>query len=98
MKITQAHKDSDGTYGSPRVTAELRDQGEVVTAKTVAGGDSHSSGPLQLGLAHDADGDLSHRGRATPSSRRAVPGVVVRQQFLTPGLRLERDSPPARAA
>ena len=36
VKITQAHKDSDGTYGSPRVTAELRDQGEVVTAKTVA--------------------------------------------------------------
>ncbi len=36
VKITQAHKDSGGTYGSPRVTAELRDQGEVVTAKTVA--------------------------------------------------------------
>ncbi|MEW2507657.1 IS3 family transposase [Amycolatopsis sp. NPDC047767] len=35
-KITQAHQDSDGTYGSPRITAELRDQGEVVTAKTVA--------------------------------------------------------------
>lgn len=36
VKITQAHKDSRGTYGSPRVTAELRDQGEVVTEKTVA--------------------------------------------------------------
>ena len=36
MKITQAHQDSHGTYGSPRITAELRDQGEVVTAKTVA--------------------------------------------------------------
>ena len=36
VKITQAHQDSDGTYGSPRITAELRDQGEVVTAKTVA--------------------------------------------------------------
>ncbi|MFD1044351.1 IS3 family transposase, partial [Kibdelosporangium lantanae] len=36
MKIIQAHGGSDGTYGSPRVTAELRDQGEVVTAKTVA--------------------------------------------------------------
>ena len=36
VKITQAHKDSRGTYGSPRITAELRDQGEVVTAKTVA--------------------------------------------------------------
>ncbi|MDQ3576336.1 MAG: IS3 family transposase [Actinomycetota bacterium] len=36
VKITQAHKDSRGTYGSPRITAELRDQGEVVSAKTVA--------------------------------------------------------------
>lgn len=36
VKIVQAHKDSRGTYGSPRVTAELRDQGEVVSAKTVA--------------------------------------------------------------
>ena len=36
VKITQAHKDSRGTYGSPRITAELRDQGEVVTEKTVA--------------------------------------------------------------
>jgi transposase InsO family protein len=36
VKIVQAHKDSDGTYGSPRITAELRDRGEVVSAKTVA--------------------------------------------------------------
>jgi transposase InsO family protein len=36
VKITQAHTESRGTYGSPRITAELRDQGEVVTAKTVA--------------------------------------------------------------
>ncbi|MFC3899210.1 IS3 family transposase, partial [Lentzea rhizosphaerae] len=36
VKIVQAHKDSRGTYGSPRITAELRDQGEVVSAKTVA--------------------------------------------------------------
>ena len=36
VKITQAHKDSGGTYGSPRITAELRDQGEVVNTKTVA--------------------------------------------------------------
>ena len=36
VKITEVHKDSGGTYGSPRVTAELRDQGEVVAEKTVA--------------------------------------------------------------
>jgi transposase InsO family protein len=36
VKITEVHKDSGGTYGSPRVTAELRDQGAVVTEKTVA--------------------------------------------------------------
>lgn len=36
VKIAQVHKDSAGTYGSPRITAELRDQGEQVSAKTVA--------------------------------------------------------------
>jgi putative transposase len=36
VKITEVHKESGGTYGSPRVTAELRDQGEVVNEKTVA--------------------------------------------------------------
>ena len=36
VKITQAHQDSHGTYGSPRITAQLRHQGEVVAAKTVA--------------------------------------------------------------
>lgn len=36
VKITEIHKDSKGTYGSPRVTAELRDRGEVVSKKIVA--------------------------------------------------------------
>jgi transposase InsO family protein len=36
VKITEVHQESGGTYGSPRVTAELRDQGAVVTEKTVA--------------------------------------------------------------
>jgi putative transposase len=36
VKITQIHQDLRGTYGSPRITAELRGHGELVTAKTVA--------------------------------------------------------------
>lgn len=36
VKITEIHKDSDRTYGSPRITAELREAGEVVNKKTVA--------------------------------------------------------------
>ncbi len=36
VKITLIHKDQDGAYGSPRVTAELREDGQLVTEKTVA--------------------------------------------------------------
>ncbi|MFF3229130.1 IS3 family transposase [Nocardia suismassiliense] len=35
-KILTAHRDSGGVYGSPRITAELRAAGEVVSEKTVA--------------------------------------------------------------
>lgn len=35
-KIIEVHAESAGTYGSPRITDELRDQGERVSAKTVA--------------------------------------------------------------
>ena len=35
-KVLTAHEASDGVYGAPRITAELRDQGEVVSVKTVA--------------------------------------------------------------
>ena len=35
-KVTAAHDDSDGVYGAPRITAELREAGEVVSVKTVA--------------------------------------------------------------
>ena len=35
-KIVDFHADSDGTYGSPRIRADLREAGEQVTGKTVA--------------------------------------------------------------
>ncbi|MFE5097051.1 IS3 family transposase [Streptomyces sp. NPDC056638] len=35
-RITEIHQESDGTYGAPRVTAELRDGGERVNHKRVA--------------------------------------------------------------
>jgi putative transposase len=36
VKILAVHAESDGTYGSPRITDELRERGEVVNEKTVA--------------------------------------------------------------
>ncbi|MFG2409499.1 IS3 family transposase [Streptomyces brevispora] len=35
-QIRKVHQDSDGTYGAPRITAELRDQGEQINHKRVA--------------------------------------------------------------
>jgi len=36
VKILDIHAETDGTYGSPRITDELRERGEVVNYKTVA--------------------------------------------------------------
>ncbi|SEE73128.1 Transposase InsO and inactivated derivatives [Streptomyces sp. 2231.1] len=35
-RIREVHQDSDGTYGAPRVTAELRDEGILINHKRVA--------------------------------------------------------------
>ncbi|MFI2458146.1 IS3 family transposase [Streptomyces sp. NPDC019539] len=35
-RIRTVHQESDGTYGAPRITAELRDQGERINRKRVA--------------------------------------------------------------
>jgi hypothetical protein len=35
-KILSVHKESNGTYGSPRITAELHDRGEVISKNSVA--------------------------------------------------------------
>ncbi|MFE1793085.1 IS3 family transposase [Streptomyces sp. NPDC059525] len=35
-RIRKVHQESDGTYGAPRITAELRDQGEQINHKRVA--------------------------------------------------------------
>lgn len=36
VKIMDVHDESKGTYGSPRITAELRERGERVNEKTIA--------------------------------------------------------------
>ncbi|WP_256922220.1 IS3 family transposase [Rhodococcus erythropolis] len=36
VKILDIHRESKGVYGSPRITAELHDGGEIITEKTVA--------------------------------------------------------------
>ncbi|PNG16121.1 IS3 family transposase, partial [Streptomyces sp. 13K301] len=35
-RIRRVHLDSDGTYGAPRITAELRDEGDRINHKRVA--------------------------------------------------------------
>jgi transposase InsO family protein len=36
VKVLDVHTETKGTYGSPRITAELRDRGDTVNEKTVA--------------------------------------------------------------
>jgi putative transposase len=74
VKITQAHQDSRGTYGSPRVTAELRDRGEVVTAKTVA--------KIMAGMGLEGISPRTFKVRTTVvDSAASFPSDLVERQF-----------------
>ncbi|WP_152625788.1 IS3 family transposase, partial [Acidithrix ferrooxidans] len=41
-KILSIHRESNGTYGAPRITAELHDRGEVISKKQRCNSDERS--------------------------------------------------------
>ena len=76
-EITKIHGDSDGTYGSPRVTVELRDQGWVVNHKRTE----------RLMRIHDIVGytPKKHRTTTIPNGKHRIPDLVQRD-FVPDGL------------
>jgi transposase InsO family protein len=72
-KIREIHGDSDGTYGSPRVTDELHKQGRVVNHKRVE----------RLMRVHDIVGYTPKRHRTTtiPDRAHRIPDLVQRDFF-----------------
>ena len=62
-EIREIHADSDGAYGSPRVTAELRSRGHQVNPKRVA----------RLMKAHHIAGIRPRRPKRTTTPARAAP-------------------------
>jgi transposase InsO family protein len=76
-KIRQIHKDSDGTYGSPRVTVELCNRGRVVNRKRVE----------RLMRIHDIVGHTPKKRTVTtiPYAAHRIPDLVQRN-FTPDGL------------
>ena len=76
-KIREIHKDSDGTYGSPRVTAELCNRGRVVNHKRVE----------RLMRIHDIVGHTPKKRTVTtiPYPAHRIPDLVKRD-FTPSGL------------
>ena len=75
VKILAIHQEPKGVYGASKVTAELHDRGEVITAKTVAK-IMRSLGIVEIPHKHFARGGTPARGRsrsALPSSTRLLP-------------------------
>lgn len=69
-RIRQCHVDSGGTYGAPRIRAELADQGHAVSTKRVA----------RLMRQAGISGETRRAGviTTTPGSERAAPDLVER--------------------
>ena len=75
-EIREIHADSDGAYGSPRVTAELRSRGHRVNAKRVE----------RLMRAHEIAGIRQRRPKRTTTPARSAPKLpdLLRRDF-SPG-------------
>lgn len=74
VKILDVHAGSAGTYGSPRITAELRDRGERVSAKTVAS--------IMAGIGIEGISPRTFKLRTTVADPAAVfPPDLVRRRF-----------------
>jgi transposase InsO family protein len=72
-KIRRAYEASTGTYGSPRITVDLREAGEVINRKRVA----------RLMREHGIVGLVLRRAKRTTIPDRAAPSVpdLVKQDF-----------------
>ncbi|MEU5891581.1 IS3 family transposase [Streptomyces sp. NPDC047461] len=97
-RLRAAHHGSGGTYGVPRITAELRDDGERINHKRITltvGVDAGMHSALACGLRPTNSQDL--RRHARPSVRRRIPvrEHLSRQQLATM-LNQDREHAPCR--